>query len=244
MARRCLLSAKPVNTSETQPLYTTGIYTVPEASRLTNVSVGRIRRWIRGYSFKTRNKERHLSSPLWRGEWEPIDHSWALGFRDLIEIRFVDAFLCAGVSWRILRAANESAQERFGDTHPFSSRHFVTDGREIFVELARPGGGEPALLDIIRSQQVFSKIIRPYLRGLEYSRRDELLRWRPNVGKVVILDPKRSFGQPIVEEHGVPTTILASAAKASRSFSEVIHWFGVSEREVADAVGFEQQLAA
>src|SRR6266404_3828839 len=40
-----------------------GLYTVPEASRLSRVSTGRIRRWLRGYSFTTPSG-RHLSPPV------------------------------------------------------------------------------------------------------------------------------------------------------------------------------------
>ncbi len=52
----------------------------------------------------------------------------ALGFLDLIEIRFVDAFRRVGVSWATLRRANERAQEMFGGSHPFCTNRFVTDG--------------------------------------------------------------------------------------------------------------------
>jgi hypothetical protein len=34
-----------------------GIYTVPEAARLTGVSTGRIRRWLRGYRYTSRKKK-------------------------------------------------------------------------------------------------------------------------------------------------------------------------------------------
>src|SRR5439155_24896048 len=81
-----------------------GIYTVADAARLTGVSTGRIRRWLRGYHFRSRKKQYH-SRPLWHGQLEPIDNSLALGFLDLIEVRFVDSFRAAGVSWAMLRQA-------------------------------------------------------------------------------------------------------------------------------------------
>jgi hypothetical protein len=90
--------------------FNTGLYTISEASRLTGVSRGRIRRWLRGYHYRSRQKS-YTSRPLWRGQWEPIDHTLALGFLDLIEIRFVDAFRRVGVSWATLRRANERARK-------------------------------------------------------------------------------------------------------------------------------------
>jgi uncharacterized protein (DUF433 family) len=223
--------------------FNTVLYTVPEASRLTGVSRGRIRRWLRGYRYRSRKKS-YTSLPLWRGQWEPIDHTLALGFLDLIEIRFVDAFRKAGVSWAMLRRANERPQQMFGGSHPFCTNRFVTDGREIFVELLEETG-ETSLLEIARSQQVFADIVKPFLRDLEFNENEGFVRWWP-LGKerLVVIDPKRNFGSPIVVRHGIPTEVLAKATKASHSISEVVHWFAVPEEEIRDAVEYEQQLAA
>jgi len=223
--------------------FNTGIYTVPDAARLTGVSTGRIRRWLRGYRYTSRQKA-YASPALWHGQWEPIGHSLALGFLDLIEIRFVDAFLKAGVSWAMLRKAREKAHAMFKVSHPFCTNHFVTDGREIFVELHRETG-EPSLLEIVKKQQVFAQIIKPFLKELEFEEESGVIRWWPLGDKrLVVLDPTRNFGRPIVAPHGVPTETLSNAVKASGSVAEVTRWFEVAEREVRDAVEYEQRLAA
>ena len=139
--------------------FNTGIYTIGDAARLTGVSTGRIRRWLRGYRYRSRKKS-YASPPLWRGQWEPIDHSVALGFLDLIEIRFVDAFLKAGVSWTTLRQARERAGEMFKVSHPFCTHAFMTDGRSIFVELHRETG-EPSLLEIVGVHLVEALLVQP-----------------------------------------------------------------------------------
>ncbi len=85
-------------------LLNTGFYTVPEAARLTR-SVGKVRRWLKGYHFKSGERVRH-SDAVWQGELRPIESKPALSFRDLLELRFVDAFIRAGVSWRTMRRAH------------------------------------------------------------------------------------------------------------------------------------------
>lgn len=223
--------------------FNTGIYTVRDAAQLTGVSTGRIRRWLRGYRYRTRKKA-YASPPLWQGQWEPIDHSLALGFLDLIEIRFVDAFLKAGVTWAMLRDARARAQQMFKVSHPFCTRGFVTDGREIFVELHRETG-EPSLLEIVRRQQVFAQIIKPFLKELEFDGEHGLVRWWPMKQKrLVVLDPARNFGRPIVARHGVPTEVLAKAAQSCGSVTEVGRWFEVPEADIRDAIEFEQRFAA
>jgi uncharacterized protein (DUF433 family) len=223
--------------------FNTGIYAVRDAARLSGVSMGRIRRWLRGYHYRSRKKA-YASPPLWQGQWKPIDRSLALGFLDLIEIKFVDAFLKAGVTCATLRQARERAKEMFKVSHPFSTNRFVTDGREIFVELHRETG-QPSLIEIVRRQAVFAQIIKPFLKELEFVEGSGLVRWWPlGEKRSVVLDPKRNFGRPILARHGVPTEVLASAVRATGSFSEVARWYEVAEREIEDAVEFEQRLAA
>lgn len=223
--------------------FNTGIYPVRDAARLTNVSASRIRRWLRGYRYQWHGKT-YTSRPLWQGQWPPIDRSIALGFLDLIEIRFVDAFLRQGVSWTTLRRARERARELFDVSHPFCTNRFVSDGRDIFVELHRETG-EPSLVELARRQHVFTDIVKPFLKDLDFRDGTDVARWWPlGRNRLVVLDPTRNFGRPIVAERGVPTEVLARAAAASGSLAEVSRWFEILEREVRDAIDFEQQLAA
>jgi uncharacterized protein (DUF433 family) len=223
--------------------FNTGIYTIRDASHLTGVSVGRIRRWLRGYRYRS-GKKTYASAPLWEGQWEPIDHCLALGFLDLIEIRFVDAFLKQGVSWATLRHARERAKELFKVSHPFCTNQFVSDGRDIFVELHEKTG-EAGLLDIVRRQHVFASIVKPFLKDLEFRNGSGVVRWWPlGVNRQVVLDPTRNFGRPILARRGVPTEVLARAVVASGSTEEVSRWFEVPAREIEEAVEFERQLAA
>jgi len=51
---------------EGESLLGLGVYSVPEAARLTGVSSRRIRRWLQGYSYSSGGAAR-ASRPLWRG---------------------------------------------------------------------------------------------------------------------------------------------------------------------------------
>ena len=115
-----------------------GLYSVPEAARLTGVSPGRIRRWLRGYRFRTPSGEARVSPPVWERDLADFD-ALVLTFRDLIEIRYVDAFIEQGVSWATLRRSTAKAKELTGNTHPFSSRKFKSDGRLLFMNIAKVG---------------------------------------------------------------------------------------------------------
>ena len=222
-------------------LLNAGIYTIPEAARLTRVSPSRIRRWLKGYNFKTK-KERHHSKPVWTSEIEPIEGKIAIGFRDLMEIRFVSAFIEVGVSWKTMRLAHEAAKTKLGVDHPFCTHNFATDGREILLEQAQ-ASGDTCLTDITNNQREFQKIVTPFLKELDFNH--GYTRWWPlGRERSVVLDPVRNLGQPSAVTAGVPTSILARSVKANGgSIDLVARWYEIEPKEVHDALEFERKFA-
>jgi uncharacterized protein (DUF433 family) len=220
-----------------------GLYTVPEASRLIGIPQARLRRWLRGYTYAI-GEGQAVSQPVWQRQLPEIDGTLGLGFLDLMEARFIDAFRKADVPWRVIRLCAERARELYRTDHPFSTQRFRTDGRTIFAETIDQAG-EPQLLDLVRSQLAFARVIGPSLyAGIEFSDRDVPLRWWPLGQKTsVVIDPARSFGQPIVSSGGVPTAVLADAVSAEGSIAKVARLYQVSPQSVRAAVRFEQQLA-
>lgn len=229
-----------VNASQ---LLNAGIYSIPEAARLTRVSAARIRRWLKGYDFNTKKERRH-SDPVWSGQLDPVDGTIAVGFRDLIEIRFVAAFIKAGVSWKTMRAAHAAAQKELRTSHPFCTSRFATDGRAIFLREAE-ASADAALRDVTNNQQEFARIVTPFLKEQEFVDASTLVRWWPlGRERAVVLDPGRNFGQPTAVQAGIPTRVLANSVRANGgAVDEMARWYEVDAKEVRDALEFEQKLA-
>lgn len=219
-----------------------GIYAVPEAARLTGVSAQRIRRWVSGYSFPSATG-RHESLPVWKHEIPVLADSLALSFRDLVEVRFVEAFLRHGVKWKALRKAAELAAELIRSSHPFSTKRFKTDGQTIFLEIAEESR-EPSLLDLIRRQYTIHDIVEPHLfESLEFGSAGGAERWHPLwPNRRVVVDPRISFGQPTVE--GIPTYIVAGSVRVEDSTPRTAAIYGIELASVEAAVEFEHKLAA
>lgn len=221
-----------------------GIYTVPQASRLTRVSPARIRRWLRGYEF-ARKEGRGRSAPVWRAQLPKIDDTIALGFLDLMEVRFVDAFLEAGLSLKKIRRAAGLATELVGRDHPFSTQKFRTDGKRIFAEIEHDRKGDKALYDLEQYQfGIYEVIVPSLLEGVEFDDQGQAARWHPDRAvPLVVIDPQRQFGQPIVEG-GVQTVVLADAVRAEGSVDTVARWYEIPREAVEQAVRFEFSRAA
>lgn len=103
-----------------------------------------------------------LWSPQLPGDEDHIE----LGFRDLIELRFVKAFMAAGLKLKTIRHCLERAQQTIADERPFSTRRFRTDGRTLFLESVKPGDKEQ-LLDLKRQQFVIKQTIERTFKDLD-----------------------------------------------------------------------------
>lgn len=205
-----------------------------------------IRRWLQGYSRKYKG-ESVRSEPLWRTQLrdEGLPDE-VIGFRDLLELRMVAAFVRHGVDLKVIRATVDAAARNFGADYPLTSRKFLTDGKRIFLQAIERATGEPRLIDVLRKQYVFSDIIKPSLyAGIEYGN-DGALRWFPvNRRKSIMLDPAVQFGTPVLTEAGIPTdTIYASFLAEGRDRAMVARVFDITPSLVAAAVDFEVRLAA
>jgi uncharacterized protein (DUF433 family) len=228
-----------------EPVASIGIYTVPDASRLTGVPRARIRRWLKGYAFNHKGARRQ-SGPLWCAQLAPLDDSLAIGFLDLMEIRFVDAFVKAGLPLAKIRKAAGRAAELVGSEHPFSTRKFKTDGSRIFAELWHRERGDKSVLDLDRDQfGIYDFIVPSLLEGVEFDEEGQAARWHPESGApLIVIDPRRQFGQPLVEDGGVQTSVLVEAWKAEGSVDAVARWFEIPREAVEQALKFELRLAA
>lgn len=229
----------------------TGIYSLPEASRLIGVQARDIRRWLYGYQYtKTVKGERvqKFSEPLWMPQTIGSDlHEQAIGFHDLLEVRFVRAFVRHGVPPILIRRCLESARTLYGVDYPFTTLQFKTDGRTIFGEAIETLKGDSSLVDLKSRQLVFKNIITPSLYlGIEYDGH-QAKKWYPSDNKThIVLDPTRQFGSPIVEDTGTPTDILyASYLAEGRDEGAIINTassYRVPIRFVRSAVIFEENL--
>ena len=232
----------------------TGVYGAAEALRLINyqrkegleryrVTRKTVGRWLRGYDYTLEGQTRHMD-PLWRSDYElGGETDFEIGFRDLIELRFVRAFRAHGLSLQTIRSCFERAVAEVRDPRPFSSQKFQTDGKTIFLEITK-GLGDPKLLDLRHRQGVFRSIVAPAIKDLEFDA-DVVARWYP-LGKTrsaVVVDPNIAFGRPVVG-YGIPTEVIRDAIVAERSEEKVARLYDLPIATVREAASFERQLAA
>jgi uncharacterized protein (DUF433 family) len=222
-----------------------GIYSFADAARFIGAAPGELRRWMLGYNRNGRDGEAHFSRPLWQNQLSDTNIE-GLGFRDLIELRFVHTFRAEGVPLPVIRRTLDVAKEKLSAPYPFTCKKFRTDGRRIFMEVLEETG-EESLVDVEKQQNVIQKVIGPSLReGVELDMQGEASRWFPlKNSKAVVFDPARKFGQPILAEYDVPTIAIFEAVRAEKGDEKrVARMFDIPLAAVRKALEFEALAAA
>lgn len=212
-----------------------GVFTIPEASRLLGVQQQKLRRWFSGPHalFQAARWERDVN----------------LTFSDLISALFVNAFRAQGIPMRKIRRAAREAAKRLASERPFALKRFTTDGTTILERVGpdadRPRGRRHQLVDVERQQVVFRKMYEPFLRNVDFGLDDRAIRWWPQGRRSgVVVDPAVALGEPVTEKSRVPTRVLYGAHVAGEKLAAIARWYRVDPREVRSAVRFEERLRA
>lgn len=234
-------SMKLMNTHD--PLGT-GYFSVSEAARLLQVRQAKMRGWIDGYP----NTQ---VGPLIHSNVEERHGIRALSFVNLMEARFVDAFVHLGLHVLTIRALLDQAREFVEHPHPFATNIvFRTDGRNIFAKVAT-ATGDKQLFDLRKKNWAFSEVLDPLLKGeVVYDESGFARRWQPRPKRTpnVVVDPRIAFGRPIIQNALVPTRDLLDAfiAEGDRpvdeAYANVAAWYQIDVARVREAVDFEHSL--
>lgn len=218
-----------------------GAYSPSEAARLIGTSSTSIRRWLFGYSYE-HHGPKTAQPPLWQPQYGEDQEEPILGFRDLIEARMVAKLRKVGIGMPTIRLCLSTAAQIAHDPHPFSSAHFRTDGKRLFLERLSDEGGRD-VIDLKTLQHAFPKVVEASFLDLDFDE-EKATRWFPLAkSREVVADPERSFGQPIVDDGGVPTHRIAQAYVAEgRSVDRVAKLFEIGRKAVKDALAFEKGM--
>ena len=218
--------------------YGIGAYTALEASRMVGMSQTTLRRWLLGYQHDSKDEP-----ALWQPQYEPDEDGVLLGFRDLVEARIVNALRKRRIGLTTIRKCIERARGIVGDERPFSTQQFRTDGKTIFLEITR-NIDEPEFIDLRKSQGVFKRVVEPSLQDLDFGPSGAERWWLLHGKKTVVADPARSFGQPILADHGISTARIVEVVAAEGSVEQAAKVYEIKPRLIRDALAYEVSLGA
>jgi len=219
-------------------------YSFSEASHLLKIPLITLRSWVRGRHYPTTAYGRRKYEPLIA---LPDFDLPLLSFINLMEahvldaIRYKDKLPLIGV-----RTAIKTLKEKYNSEHPLVEYEFQHDGVDLFTEIEKnlvnvSRGGQFAIREIIKAS--LKRIARdsnrspvalyPFLRRYPQHTEEQ---------KLVLIDPRISFGKSILVGVGVPTAVIADRNEAGESVAELARDYGCEAEEIQKAIDYENAL--
>lgn len=207
------------------------IYNYADVDRLVGLHTGTARRWLEGYERSGR-----FYDPVLRPEPTGAD---VVTWGEMVEARLLAGF-CRDVPVQRLRPAVVELRKEFG-RYPLAHARPLLDveGRELVRIVQEHVGLERSLqLVVVRNGQlVLADSAERFRSAVEYVG-DVVGRLKPDVRTpTVLMDPRRSFGQPAIRN--VRTDSLAEGFRAGTSREELADLYDLNAAQVDEAIRFE-----
>jgi uncharacterized protein (DUF433 family) len=221
-------------------------YPASEAAYMLNLPVATVKAWSFGQNYHGGDgKAKKFKAVIHAAD----SRDKLLSFANLCELHVLAAIRRVhGVRLRKVRDAVEYVRDRLGADRPLIDRQFMTNGIDLFVDQA------PRLLNVSQQGQealrdefmdALARIERDNkgnpVRLFPYSRSSRLTAEQP---KSIVIDPSLSFGRPVLTGVAVPTEIIFDRFQAGDSLEDMAKDYGVGEKEIEEALRFEQRRAA
>lgn len=227
------------------PVFDNPAYPASEVARILNVPVATVKAWCFGQSYHLTSGTPKRFKPVIR----PADtRAHLLSFANLCELHVLSAIRRQHkVSLAKVRDSVDYVRLQLGADRPLIDRQFRTNGVDLFVEHASH------LLNV--SQQGQESLRGEFalaLARIEWDRKGAPVRLFPfsrstasgTQPKTIVIDPCLAFGRPVLSGSGVPTEVIVDRFRAGDSMDEMAEDYGVDEKEIEEALRFEQRLAA
>ncbi len=146
----------------------------------------------------------------------------------------------AGVKLGEIKNAREYLATQLQSEFPFAEKRFKTDGKDIWMSLDNLVAGESKnkLVKVNKAgQMAWAEIVETKFTEFEYEE-DLAVKWHVGgVGSPVVIDPRVSFGAPMVG--GIATWAIKGRWEAGESLVDIAEDFSLPEEKVTHALKFE-----
>lgn len=217
-------------------------YTIAEAAHYLRIPPATLRSWVVGRSYPVKSGRRFFAPVI----IPPQKHPPLLSFLNLVEAHVLDVIRRQHeVSLPKVRQAVSYLQKEFHSRHPLAEQRLETDGQDLFIEVFN------RLINISRQGQLaIRELLRAHLERIEWDLSGLAERLYPftrkrgfNEPKVIVIDPRISFGRPVLAGTGIPSAVIAERYKAGESIAELAADYGRQPFEIEEAIRCELSVA-
>ena len=219
-------------------------YSISEAAHYLGVPTSTLRSWFAGQTYHHDGERRQFHAVIRPAD--PKSHS--LSFSNLVEAYVLTAIRRKHhIGLPTIRRSINYLVKKLGSKRPLLEEQFATHGADLFVE--RVG----QIINLSKNGQIeMADLIRAYLERIERDAKGVPIKLYPFMRsqppreqpRTVVIDPRVSFGRPVVAGTGIPTAVLAEQFKAGDTVPVLAKDYGASEEAVWDAIRCELDLKA
>ena len=221
-------------------------YAIGEVSQFLWVREKALRRWATGET--GRAPVIHVADPAQR----------LLSFLNLTELHVLSFLRDQHVPLRKIRTAVDYLRKEFDEPeHPLLSADLIADGVDVFVDRLKGTRAETLANASRHGQLAMRSLLEAHLKRIERdAKTQEILRLYPfawpvrspqdaeQQPKPVIIDPRISFGRPVLAGTRIPTSEIASRIRVGESMQSIAEDMNLDLRQVEDALRYHLAAAA
>ena len=229
-----------------ESIFDTPAYPASEAARILNLSVNTVRSWCFGQNYRSSAGETKRFQPVIKPS---NTKDKLLSFANLCELHVLSAIRRHHrIPLPKVRESMSYLRAELSSSRPLLDRQFLTNGIDLFVEQALQllnvsqqgqkamrGDFETALARIERDSKGAP------IRLFPFSRTSGEDKHQP---KAIVVDPRLAFGRPVLSSVAVRTDVIVGRFRAGDSMAEMAKDYGVDEKEIEEALRFEQRRSA
>ncbi len=218
------------------------LYSIPEAAGYIHLAPATLKTWVHGRKYMRVDGEA-FSPPLIKQSNPDSD---LISFWNLVEAYVLRTLRVKhGVGMQAVRNALDYAQERENIHHLLRSRELETTAGDLF--LRRYG----SLVNISQSGQLaLLALLIDQLKRVEWDPKDFMAsKLFPRTGihndiAKIMIDPRVSFGRPVVKPGGISTAIIVARVDAGETLQELAEDYKIDQEVIKEVLVYERVQAA
>jgi len=213
-----------------------GIYTIPDISRLLSIPQTKVRRYLNDYWDDRLGKK--LFNETY--SWSAGDNIKAVNFYALIELYTFFHLQEVGVSTRQILKSRTSIAKDLKIPYPFASAKLLSDGKRIWYEF------KDSIVNADGSKQTdFVEFIRKFANKIEFNSNKIAEKFWPAGKKSdVVVNPHHQFGQPILNGTNINAEVIFSMYESGEPVEALGILYDLTPKQVDDAISFYKKSAA
>lgn len=216
---------------ENQLQINTGFYTVAEIAHILHLPYYKVSRWINDYWDDMLGKQFES-----KYSWE-VNNSKAVSFHTLVELYVMMQFSEAGVTTRQILSSHKELSKLYQTAFPFALKDVLqgihTDGNKIFLKK------DDNIITLDGTMQLNLDFIKIFFKKLDYDSDNLASRYWPlGKEKAILVDPKRKFGHPVLNETNIFPETIYKLHVGGESVEYISYLYEISEKYIKDAIDY------